>query len=428
MRDDAPLFADVNASYRANLTLLEKMKAASLAITLDLDGVSIKSGYFFYLYMKLFRRAAEASSSNQTQKGQVLRKNLSKALKKCVLPARRNGVLRIDFPVDLYEEPGGFWNKNIDVSGTSIIMAVPEVPAFIPKDHPKIGQVFDIAALLSVKTYRWGFEILDALDATGLEISRWKFWPHHLVYCSRLSGFATLFGQLFSRNSFEQVHFCRFSEVSMQGMLLAARKNRVHTVEYQHGVISKMHPAVVLMDQNAISTTPDVLKITSSIYCNVSYGNAVVELVSISKTSNLAEPMSLGRGVLIAMQPRFADEAVQLAKRLANDFPNIFFTLRSHPRAQPQSAEIAEIQAFDNLVFERAAHVESSVSLNGRDGHITGSSTMGLTAAVCGIPSLFLHREGFDQAKQLLGSESTGFTYAETYADTRSWLLSVQPK
>ncbi|MCR6672058.1 hypothetical protein [Devosia ginsengisoli] len=425
--DDAPLYAGADRDYHANTDLLRRLRDVSRSIEMTIDGISIRTGYFFYLHMKLYRRTSAQGGHAGSSGITALRRELRNALKPKPLPAGQSGDLRLDHPVDLYESPAGIWNKNIGIQCQSVVLATPAMPAFVPDESAQISQAISLAPLLHPSSYRWGVAIYDALMSANLPISRLGFWRNHLTYLSRLAGFSARFGKLFDANSFETVHFCRFADVNMQGMLLAARRRGLNAIEYQHGVLSGAHPAVALLDATMPGTVPDKLAIAESIYQGINYGNAKVELISGDATGGtIGETAGASRGILIAMQPRFADDATVLALRMSEDFPHLEFTLRSHPRAVVRAERLPEVIARKNLSYERAEDIESSLSLRDRDGVITGSSTMGLSAAVRGIPSLFAHQEGYDQARELVTANAHLVSHAQTYTQIRDWLRTIR--
>lgn len=426
--DDEPLFAEADEHFRFNKELLRRLKSVREAVDMRLDGISVRTGYFFYLHMKLYRRAT-APGHRQGRKivDPAFWGQLGNLLWWKSMPRNRTGELRIDHPADLYVGPFGVWNKNIDVDGHSVVVAIPSAPPFVPHGTPKISQAISLAPLFRLHSYRWGSAIYKALRAADLPVSRRRFWVHHFLYLMRLGGFAARFSRLLERNSFKAVHFCRFADVNMQGMLLAARKHGVKAVEYQHGVLSATHPAVALMDHTGPATVPDVLMVAETIYANLGYGATEVKMQEArAGQAIITNTTKRSRGLLLAMQPRFATDAVNLALHLAEDFPELPFTLRSHPRAGVAADRLLEISQLPNLRYERAEEVESTLSLADSAGVIAGSSTMGLSAAVRGLPSLFVHQEGYEQATQLLAAQRHLIATAGTYAAIRAWVRSVQ--
>lgn len=413
------LLPDVDAHYLANLQSLQRLRRAFDRCTLEIDGISVKSGYFFYLFMKELRRVPSQAPGGSTL-GRFRRVRPLAA----VLPSGKSGILRVDDPADLYVRDASFYNKNIQLEGTSLIIAAPGLPTFVPDTHPHLGQAFSIRQTLRPSGLLDGIAVHDALVKEGIALPLARFVRHHTLYLSRLAGFATVFDRLLRDNAFSEVHLTRYVNVPLQGLLLAARRRGLQTVEHQHGVVSSIHPAVRLIDDAAPATVPDAFCTSSSTYGRLHYGTARVVVPEVDETEGIRGPA--GRGILIAMQPRFAHDAVALAMRLAVDHPSISLTLRAHPRARPSADEVRAIAKIANLVLETSDVVESSLSLSGRDGHITGSSTMGLTAAMSGIPSLFLHREGFDQAEQLLG-DMTYVSYAAAYGAVEQWLRQTSP-
>lgn len=420
--DSAPLFEAVNRSYEQNQIQLDRVAAASRAVDMMLDGISVKTGYFFYLYMKLIRRVASPSTSDGGARRRALQRFIVQ--RKRILPTGSRGVLRIDSPADIYPRPGGFFNKNIPTQAISILMANLDIPDFIPHDQPRIGQAVDCSIALHPAVLSWGFAVSHALEEAGVHLQAGRFWRNHLLYFCRLAGFVSVFDRVFDQNDIQEVHFCRLSDINMQGMLIAARKRGIRSIEFQHGVLSTIHPVVKLMDDTTPATTPDVLRVEDPIYGHLPYGIATIECPD---GGAYRQPKQAGgRGILIAMQPRFSAEAVDLVLQLAADLPHISLTLRGHPRALPNVSAIERLQACRNVTYEEPSATESGISLKGRDGHITGSSTMGLSAILVGIPSLFVHKEGVDQAMRLFGADNALIAFAETYQQIRNWVSEHQ--
>lgn len=254
--------------------------------------------------------------------------------------------------------------------------------------------------------------------------SLWMLWVIRNFVIAR--HFAVLFGDIAKNHS--EARVIGYYNAAMLGVVYAFRKLGKPVYEIQHGYIGPSHNAYndreIVGSKSNFCPSGFVVWSERVAHFLKSLGGRNIEIAGFRHLRNFAAPARSEKvNILFTAQPQ--TELPEYIVDLINEFNDITWRIRIHPRELAERGDIESLQIYPNVeICDRQVPLASD--LLQCNLHFTVHSSAVFEAAEINVVTIFTHELGMERFQHEISEGMAIFVDAQTAAPTiRSLLKNV---